>query len=105
MTSPVKPHSRRSTFCSSHGCCEQYGPFRRLYAVMIAHGRASFTTISKGRRYSSRSVRSSITESIVPRWNSDSFPAKCFGVAPTPPACRPWMYAAASRPVRTGSSA
>ena len=56
---------------------------------MMAHGFASRTTISKGRRYSSRSARSGISLLMVVRSNSDSLPAKCFGVAATPADCRP----------------
>ena len=91
MTAPSKPHSPRSTSPISHGCSLQYVPLRRLYAVMIERTPASVTAASNGTRYSSRSVRSSISDEIVIRSSSVSLPTKCFTHAATRSRCRPRM--------------
>ncbi len=103
MTRPSKPHSSRSILMSS-ACSLQYGPLTRLYAVINAHTPASFTAASNGISEISRSVRSSTSELIVMRSNSESLATKCFTVQPTPCDCTPVMYATAMRADRNGSS-
>ena len=66
MTSPSKPHSPRST---PSIIVDAVGGPRAVDAVVGGHHRrctpASFTAASNGTRYSSRSVRSSIRESML----------------------------------------
>ena len=69
---------------------------------MTATGAASRTIISKGRRYSSRSVRSSMTALTVLRSCSWSLATKCLTVAPTPFDCTPVTKAVPRTPVRSG---
>ena len=71
---------------------------------MIERTPASTTAASNGTRYSSRSVRSSISDEIVIRSSSVSLPTKCFTHAATRSRCRPRMYDVPSRDVSTGSS-
>ena len=59
---PRWPHSSVSTVERSHGFSEQGVPFSRLNAAITIHGAEFATQISKGRRYSSRRVRSSTIE-------------------------------------------
>ncbi len=103
MTRPSNPHSSRSNAISS-ACSLQYGPLTRLYAVISAHTPASFTAASNGTSEISRNVRSSTSELIVMRSNSESLATKCFTVHPTPCDCTPVMYATAIRADRNGSS-
>ena len=84
MTSPSKPHSSRRMSSRNCGCWVSQRPLSRLYAVMMARAPPSRMAISNGRRYSSRSARSSMTELMVPRSNSASLPTKCLTVAKTP---------------------
>lgn len=67
---------------------------------MMAWGCASRTTCSKPVRYSSRSVRSSITESDAWRRVSCEFAAKCLWHAATPWDCTPRTKPAAILPAR-----
>ena len=79
ITRPSKPHSSRRIAMSS-ACSLQYGPLTRLYAVINAHVPASVTAASNGTSEISRSVRSSTSELIVMRSNSESLATKCFTV-------------------------
>ena len=81
--------SGRRARCSTCRCT-------RLYAVITAHAPASRTAASNGTSEISRSVRSSTSELIVMRSNSESLATKCFTVQPTPCDCTPVMYATAS---------
>ena len=71
---------------------------------MTPHAPPSATAIWNGRIETSRRVRSSTSEEIVVRSNSESLATKCLTVVPTPPACTPRMKPTAIRPVRNGSS-
>ena len=104
ITKPSKPHSPRNTSDSSQVLSAQYSPLRRLYEVMIPRAPPSFTASSNGRRWISRSVRSSITESASMRSSSDSLPAKCLTVQATPSDWAPRTNAAPMRPASSGSS-
>ena len=79
ITTPSKPHSSRS-IASSAACSLQYVPWTRLYAAMTAHVPASRTAASNGTSEISRSVRSSTSELIVMRSNSESLATKCLTV-------------------------
>ena len=58
---------------------------------MIDHVPASCTAASNGTSEISRNVRSSSSELIVMRSNSESFATKCFTEQPTPVDCTPLM--------------
>ena len=58
---------------------------------MIERTPASLTARSNGTRYSSRSVRSSISDEMVIRSNSVSLPTKCFTQQATPSRWTPPM--------------
>ena len=103
--------------CSFISACT---PLIRLYEDITAQGFASLIAISNGRRYNSRRGRSWIMESILNLSVSCSLPTKSVDisirhvmllnvderliVAATPCPCRPWIYDAASFPVKYGSS-
>ena len=90
-TIPSKPHSPFSNSPSSHGCSLQYVPFSLLYADITDHAPASSTAASNGTSEISRNVRSSTSELIVMRSNSESFATKCFTEQPIPFDCTPVM--------------
>ena len=57
--------------------------------MIDAHAGLASTAASNGTRYSSRSVRSSISDEIVIRSNSVSLPTKCLMHAATRSRCTP----------------